>query len=222
MRSGTDEETGATTSTAGTDSGSGATTSTGGTGHAGSGSSRAGTGSGGALGKAGTGSGGAAAVGGTSSTGGAACACDPILCVEPGFLTVPDADGCCYHCECEPRACPGVACGSGSHLEVKAGQCCPVCVQDDCVKQRASYQEFKQQLVEKYSYGCTTDSECTRFYDKSPCSFGCGDVVTTASLGNLSMNLGSYSQQNCSERCQTPVPPCAPPIAPVCFNGRCQ
>jgi hypothetical protein len=215
IRSGTDDGTG------GTDMGSGATTTTGGTGHAGTGSSRAGNGSGGTLGKAGTGFGGSVAVAGTTSTGGAACVCDTAPCIMPGFLPVPDPGGCCYHCECEPRACPGVACAFGSHLEVKAGQCCPVCVQDDCAKQRDSYLDFKRQLLEKYQYGCTTDAECTLFYDKSPCSVGCGAPVWTGALGNLQSNLESYSQQNCSDRCQAPVPPCDAPAAPTCLSGRC-
>jgi putative FmdB family regulatory protein len=58
----------------------------------------------------------------SQSTGGG-CACPPILC-PVGYVTVPNVDSCCFHCEsaCNNVACPGIACASGSHLEQAAGQ----------------------------------------------------------------------------------------------------
>lgn len=221
VKSDSDEQTGATANAGGTESSTGATMGRGGATGAGASGNRAGQASGGALGRAGAASGGATSVAGASSMGGTPCGCDPIAC-GAGFVTVPNADGCCYHCECRPMLCPGIACASGSHLEVQPGLCCPTCVQDDCVKQRASYQDFKKQLLDKYAYGCMTANDCTVYYDKSACGAACGDVVWKGALDNLRTNLEGYAQQNCSERCAVPVPPCDPPAAPSCIAGRCE
>lgn len=183
-------------------------------------------GTGGTSNRGGTGSGaGASAVGvaGSVSTGGAPCACDPIVCTLVGFQLVPNTNGCCYQCQCNPKLCPAIACGSGSHLEVQPGQCCQTCIMDDCAQQRAGYQQLKQALVEKYSsLGCMTANDCTVYYEKNQCSIGCGIVMPSAAIGNLDDNLQGYAQQNCSPTCPNTVPPCDAPQPPVCVNNRCE
>jgi hypothetical protein len=207
----------------------GATSSTGATSHRGG---RAGVGgtvatggkaTGGTFSSSGTSSGGAIPIAGTFSTGGG-CACEPIAC-RPGYIIVPNPNGCCVHCEsaCSNVACPGVACASGSHLEMLAGQCCPICIQDSCETQRASYQAFRQQLVDKYStLGCMTNSDCTVYYEKNQCAVGCGIAMPSAALGNLDSNLQSYAQNSCNPNCMNPIPPCDANPTPVCFHGLCE
>lgn len=167
--------------------------------------------------------GGTFGVAGTTSAGGG-CAC-PIIDCGPGYRLVPNPNGCCYHCEsvCDQVGCPGIACGSGSHLEQLPGQCCPTCVQDSCVAQRANYQVFRQQLLDKYSsLGCMTDGDCTIYYEKNQCGVGCGISLPAAAINSLDNNLQSYAQQNCSPNCMIPIPPCEPQLPPSCFKGWCE
>ncbi len=221
----TDGQSGASSSYGGSQA-SGATASTGATNNTGAtGSYAASSSVGGGPSYAGTTTvyGGSVGIGGTGPIG---CGpCPPIQCPTFGAQAVPNPDGCCYHCECNPMLCPGIACGSGFHLEMLAGECCASCVQDpnDCSKQQALYQDFKKQLVEKYSsYGCKTANDCTVYWDKNQCGAGCGVVMPTAAIPNLDTNLQSYAAQNCSPKCPFVVPPCEAPAGPFCFNGRCQ
>jgi hypothetical protein len=167
-------------------------------------------------------SGGTFAVAGTTSAGGG-CAC-PIIDCAPGYKLVPNLNGCCYHCEsaCDQIGCPAIACAPGSHLEQQAGQCCPTCVQDSCAAQRANYDFFRQQLIDKYSsLGCMTNGDCTVYYEKNQCAVGCGIPVPGAALDYLERNLQTYAQQNCSPNCMAPIPPCEPTVPPTCFKGWC-
>ena len=167
--------------------------------------------------------GGTFASAGTTSAGGG-CAC-PIIDCAPGYRLVPNVNGCCYHCEsvCNQMACPDIACGPGSHWEQLAGQCCPTCVQDSCVAQRANYQVFRQQLIDKYSsLGCMTDSDCTLYYEKNQCGYGCGVAMPVTAIKNLDSSLQSYAQQNCSPNCMNAVPPCEPQEPPTCWKGWCE
>lgn len=165
----------------------------------------------------------APSVGGASAMGGA-CACPAIAC-PMGYKSVPNANGCCFHCEslCNNVDCPGVACGSGFHPETLSGQCCPTCVRDSCQEQLKSYQGFRQQLLDKYSMlGCMIDADCTIYYEKTQCAVGCGIAIPSSGLNNLDSNLQSYAQTNCSPDCLPLVPPCDPRPAPVCLGGRCR
>ena len=169
--------------------------------------------------------GGTFGVAGTTSAGGG-CAC-PIIDCAPGYKSVPNPNGCCYHCEslslCDQVACPGIACGSGSHLEQLPGQCCPTCVPDSCVAQRKNYEVFRQQLIDKYStLGCMVNSDCTIYYEKNQCAVGCGIPMPSAAINNLDSNLQSFAQTTCSPNCMNPIPPCEAPTPPVCFKGWCE
>jgi hypothetical protein len=149
-----------------------------------------------ATGIGGKASGGPVGTSGSTAVGGApTCACDPILCPS-GYQTVPDANGCCYHCE----------------LDLKA-----------CALQRQAYLEFRQQLLSKYSYGCMVASDCATYYDKNSCgATSCGIAVATANYKNLVSNLDSYAQMACSPACPpAPEPPCDP-SPPECYKGYCE
>ncbi len=169
----------------------------------------------------GTAFGGYVGVGGTSPS---TCVCPPIAC-PPNFVPVPSPDGCCYQCEsiCNQIGCPAIGCGSGSHLEMAPGQCCPTCVQDECEKQQAAYEDFKKQLVEKYSsIGCMTANDCTIYWEKNECGAGCGTAIPNALVDSLDSNLQSYARQTCSPDCPFTVRPCDAPAGPFCIKGRCQ
>lgn len=200
-----------------------ATSSVGATSNRGGRSGGGGTVATGGMFSAGTSAGGGVPFAGATSMGGG-CACPAVPC-PPGYATVPNATGCCFHCEspCSNVACPGIACGSGSHLEIPPGQCCPACIKDSCDVQRAGYQALRQQLIEKYStYGCMTNNDCTVYYEKNQCGVGCGIPMAIAAIDNLDSNLQSYAQSSCSPNCMYPVLPCEPPAQPICFRGMCQ
>jgi len=160
---------------------------------------------------------------GATSVGGG-CACPDIDCA-PGDVRVPNADGCCFHCEspCKNVGCPAIACGSGSHLELVPGQCCPTCVTDSCEVQHMRYFALQRELFDKYStLGCMTDADCTTYYEKNQCAVRCGVVVPVAAIKNLDSNLQSFAQANCTPDCTLPVTPCPVPRPPSCVGGFCR
>ena len=170
-------------------------------GQAGSAPSRSGSSNrGGSSGLSGAHNGGTQAVGGglgtsgTTAAGGATCNCDPIAC-SPGFFAVPDANGCCYHCE----------------LDLKS-----------CEVQRQSYITFREQLLSRYSYGCMTASDCAIYYDKNYCgATSCGFPIVVSNYMNLVTNLETFAKA-CTRACPpAPEPPCAP-SALECISGMCQ
>lgn len=183
---------------------------------------RAGAPSNGGFVTGGTGFAGSFPVAGTFS-GGGGCAC-PVVDCPPGWTMVPDPNGCCFQCVpgCLEIPCPGVACGPGSHPEMIPGECCPTCVADSCQLQRANYEDYKRQLLEKYQQGCMINEDCTYYYEKNNCAVGCGVPVLVTTLGYLDSNLQSYAQTTCSPGCMQPIPPCEPAAKPYCSMGRCQ
>jgi hypothetical protein len=103
-----------------------------------------------------------------------------------------------------------------------AGQCCPICIQDNCATQRATYFQLRQELVDKYStLGCNIDADCTIYYEKNQCFVGCGIAVPNSALNNLDSNLQSFAQSTCSPTCPMEVPPCEPRERPRCIEQRC-
>jgi hypothetical protein len=218
VRSEGDEGSGGSMSNGASD-GDGATSSNGGTGSG----ARQGMG-GTAIIRAGSGSmGGNVAVAGSSPAGGA-CACPDIDC-GPNSRPVPNPDGCCFRCvsACAGVMCPLIACGSGSHLEMLPGQCCPICLQDSCEAQLASYQGFRAQLIDKYSLnGCMSDDDCSIYYEKNQCALGCGIPMPTATLANLESNLQAFAQEACSPKCPLSIAPCVAPKPPICVAGTCR
>src|SRR5215216_1539580 len=109
---------------------------------------------------------GKAAAGSVGVSGaGPMCTCDPRPC-EPNYQSVPNADGCCFHCE----------------LDLKA-----------CEVQRQVYITFREQLIDKFSQGCVVAGDCLAYYDRTLCgAYSCGIPVPTANYKNLISNLASY------------------------------
>ena len=145
------------------------------------------------------GSGGATAAAGSvgiaaAPSGGSIAVCDAIACAFP-YSAVPDPSG-CYHCELDRIAC------EASHDR---------------------YRQFRAMLVDKYSQGCSLDSDCVGFFDQSLCgTFDCNVFVLTALSPSLAENLGSYAQTICSPDCPPePAHPCPMPQA-RCVANRCQ
>lgn len=179
---------------------------TGATGQGGSGSAIAGT-----PGRSGTSSGGKA-TGGVGGAGGAIttagapimggvgasgpCACDPILC-PPGYLTVPNPDGCCFHCVVDLMRCE---------------------------RARGGYRQLREELLETYrSTACSSDADCTYYYEKNACeATGCPLVVPVTTLMSLTSILDNYAQMSCDGCPPEPAPPCVPPPVGLCRMGRCQ
>lgn len=147
-------------------------------------------------GKPGAGAGGSAKGGAPSVGGTGACACDPIACA-PGYLTVRDATGCCFHCELDLMRCSAA---------------------------REDHARLRSDLLEKYnSVGCQVDSDCIIYYEMNLCGSFCGVVVPTQQYNNLDANLTSYAAENCWGDCPPlPIPPCEPPTAPLCLGGVCR
>jgi hypothetical protein len=184
----------------------GGSTGQGGTGATSAGTpSRGGSSSGGKVsggGKGGTisvGTGGATTMGGNAIGGfgtAGACACDPVVCA-PGYMTVPDPGGCCFHCE----------------LDVKR-----------CDQAHADYRRLRQDMLEKYrSSGCTSDSDCTVYYEKNACDVnGCPLIVPLNTIMSFASNLDSYAQMSCTGCPTEPLHPCAPLPPMLCRMGRCQ
>jgi len=174
--------------------------------------------------------GGASAQGGSFAQGGSgACSgpCSGIGCaVGSTPMTLPGS--CC------PVCVPNVACGPcmpplcsvGFHSEVPVGQCCPVCVPNPgdeiCLKGKADYAMFSQQIVMKYqSVSCLNDVDCTVVSLSNACSAGCQPVALVKSLADsLVNNLSQTAATDCAT-CGPPPPIACPVPSPRCNNGQC-
>ncbi|HEX2871262.1 MAG TPA: hypothetical protein VHP33_08400 [Polyangiaceae bacterium] len=139
--------------------------------------------------------------GGTSTAGtGSAgtspvCACDPIDC-GPGYVEVPNDDGCCFHCERSVDAC---------ELQTEA------------------YVAYRDELIARYSsFGCMQASDCLVFYIQNRCDDSCQLTVTGARRAVID-GLNNYATVSCNDTCfPYPKPDCGVPPAAVCSNGRCE
>lgn len=168
------------------------------------GASRAGTSSGGqAASGAGTGPSGSGATdgGGATSRGGVAaggaCNCDPRACL-PGYLSVPNADGCCFHCEVDRTSCE---------------------------QQRQGYVAFRQMLLAKYSQAtCSANAQCAVYFDDTPCGPPlCGFPIDASAWNYLDDNLNAYAEAYCNPECPPSLrAPCDGMPTPQCLHGTCQ
>lgn len=145
------------------------------------GSSSAGKGS---TSRAGTGSAGTSPI----------CPCDPILC-GPGYVEVPNHNGCCFHCERE---------------------------EDPCLQQKEDYLSYRSALIEQFSsYGCKQDTDCVAFYIQNSCDNACRLTITGARRAVID-GLNNYATSNCNEGCfPDPKPDCGDPPIPFCLDGLC-
>jgi hypothetical protein len=175
--------------------------------------------------------------GGSGSTGGAgqggtagAPACGPCaepLC-KPGYMSVVDPSiSCCPICRpinCANVLCAQPVCPAGSHTEVPAGQCCPVCVMgfsQACNTAQSNYATSRQAFLQKYgSFPCKQDSECRLVFEENSCVFNCGEALPVTTAVDFETNISGYAAA-CNMACPpNPAPPCLPQVA-VCSNGTC-
>ncbi len=158
---------------------------------------------GGAAGSRPIGMGGSTAAGGVPGAGaasgagaGGGCACDAFACA-PGFLPVPNANGCCYQCELDVNICNA---------------------------QRQDYVTFRDAIVSKYgTLNCQTDADCGLYFEKNACGTACPVAVINTALRELPSVLDSYAQMRCAPMCPPqPQPDCGPKVAPQCWKGYCE
>jgi hypothetical protein len=112
---------------------------------------------------------------------------------------VPNADGCCFHCELDLNS---------------------------CVQQRRQYLAYRQMLLANYSQiSCNVNAQCTRYFDKNQCgAWPCGFPIEASAWDSLDTNLNAYAQANCNPACPPllePEPACAAMPTPQCQNGAC-
>jgi hypothetical protein len=132
---------------------------------------------------------------GTAASGGV-CVCHVDPNCGPTLRAVPNAAGCCQHCELDPMQCAAVEQG---------------------------YQTFRAQVMQKYqALGCRSDSDCGLFDD--PCgAASCGTPLLASQLVEVTEMLDSYALANRCGLCpRPPVPPCDFTPAPKCVMSRCQ
>src|SRR6478752_7496970 len=203
------------------------------------GSASSGAGGGGIAGSVSAGASSGASSAGASSAAGASSSagsgggngCLFVKCAMPakclgGQEALTEPGQCCpTKCSACPP-CPMLNCPAGYHLETAASDCCPHCAANDnvgfCQKGQQEYAVQREAMVEKYSYGCASSSECVLVTPVNACEQGCSyAAVWYALTDSLESNLSNLADANCSSCMKMPIPPCAPPKAPVCFNGRC-
>lgn len=149
------------------------------------------------------------AAGGVSASGG----------VSAGGVSAAGAAAASGEC----GSCPDIDCAPGSSPRQLPGWCCPKCLNEDCAVGRAKYEEFRLQLIDKYSsVGCMLDSDCTYWYESNQCAVRCGFPIPSSTLDNLQSNLESFAAQTCDPECMPPFPLCPPPPLATCVQGRCQ
>ena len=195
-------------------------------------SSRAGSGPGVAgSSSGGTNSGGSSSIGGTSSGGGGGSNCMFVKCTSPlkclaGQEMITEPGQCCpTKCGACPL-CPMLKCSAGYHLETVAGDCCPHCSADDnavlCEKGQQEYAKFREEILNKYRYGCASNSECVVIAPANSCEQGCGYAVVWYGVADsLEPNLSNAAEGYCSSCAPGPIPPCPAPPMPKCVNGSC-
>ena len=124
------------------------------------------------------------------------CGCGPGGCAT-GYVAVPNADGCCFHCEPESV----------------------------CEEQRRLYVEFREATFEEQleSGGCETSDDCVLFDDQTGCSPTCSYAIPRNTRRAIDDRLYAYAEKNCSADCPPqPTPPCDPRPSPECVMGVCQ
>jgi len=176
-------------------------------------------------------SGAAVSSGGTSGSagsGGGDCRfakCMGIVCLGGQERITEPGQCCATKCSACPP-CPMLKCPGGYHLETATSDCCPHCSPDGnvglCLKGQQEYAMQRSVMVDKYSYGCTSSSECVVVATVNSCEPSCSyAVIWTGAANSLESNLSNLADANCSSCKQGPLPACEPVPPPSCFNGRC-
>ncbi|HYP76552.1 MAG TPA: hypothetical protein VER12_11375 [Polyangiaceae bacterium] len=193
----------------------------------GAGSSSAGSGAGSSS--AGSSSAGSSSAGASSSGSGGSSGCTNLKCASLkclGGATPLTLPGQCCPTMCSTCSpCPGLRCPVGTHAETAVGDCCPSCVSDadlNCKKGLQAYSMQRDAILNKYSYGCASDSECELIAPKNLCEQGCSYAAVWYGVADsLESNLSNAADMYCSGCKQGPVPPCVAPAVSVCVNNQC-
>jgi len=198
---GTTSSIGGSTGKAGGSSRAGSSGKAGSSGRAGSSGKAGGSGRGGTSGVAGStslsGTTGVAGSLGTAAAGGI-CICAEPSCPPP-LRAVPNANGCCDHCEADPT---------------------------ECAMATQGYLTYTEQILNKYqALSCMSDSDCGSLFDKNECgvAFGCGEPLLNSQIMVVMQELDAYARMNCSFACPPRAPPpCPVMLSPKCVMNRCQ
>jgi hypothetical protein len=163
-----------------------------------------------------------------AGAGGASNACENVDCPDivcgTGSEPVVPAGACCATCQCKQVCAP---CPIDTHAEMQAGQCCPVCVPSNppplsCDAGKMVYAAARAQMLEKYSQGCSSDSQCVTMTVANACE-SCQPVALSSSVAMFfSSNTSSDAKQDCVACPPIAIPPCVPPPPPVCINNVCK
>ncbi|HET7543698.1 MAG TPA: hypothetical protein VFK05_27685 [Polyangiaceae bacterium] len=175
-----------------------------------------GTNSGGAIGSAGSGGGDCRFT--KCMGGGLTCLAGQQRVTEPGQCCPTKCSAC--------PPCPMLKCPAGYHLETAASDCCPQCSPDPnvdrCLVGQQEYAMQRSLMVDKYSYGCATTSDCVLIATVNACEPVCSYAgVWSAVADSLQSNLANLADANCSSCMQGTLPLCPPVQPPTCVNGRC-
>ena len=179
----------------------------------------------------GTSSGGTSGGGTTSAGGGGGGSCIFVKCASPvkclgGQEPLTEPGQCCpTKCSLCPL-CPMLKCPAGYHLETATSDCCPHCSPDGslslCENGKQAYAKLRAEFLNKYSYGCASNSECAIIAPVNMCEQGCSySAVWYGVADSFETNLANAAAANCSSCTQGPIPPCVPPPTPQCINGQC-
>jgi hypothetical protein len=182
----------------------------------------------GAPGAGAPGAGAAGAPAPAAGAGGELGVCDNIDCPDivcgNGSEPVIPAGACCATCQCK-QVC--VSCTGDTHAEMQAGQCCPTCVSNkppplSCDAGKMQYATLRAQFVDKYSHGCSADSQCVTMTVANACE-NCQPVALSSSAATFfSSNTSSAAETDCAACPPIATPPCVAPPAPVCVNNVCK
>ena len=127
--------------------------------------------------------------------------CPDIVCAKGSEPVVPPG-ACCATCQCT-QVC--AACPIDTRPEMQAGQCCPVCVPNNppisCEVGKMLYATSRAQLVEKYSQGCSADSQCVTITVANACE-SCQPVALSSSAAIEFLQQHEFSAARQTELCR--------------------
>jgi hypothetical protein len=122
--------------------------------------------------------------------------------------------------------CPELTCPEGYQVGFQELACCPRCLPTipivDCKTGQTQYEILRSELVNKFAQGCKSAADCVTVAPTNLCENGCRYVaISSLTVDDLNSNLGSSATTECVDCGQSPVPPCDPPLPPICKNGAC-
>jgi hypothetical protein len=92
-----------------------------------------------------------------------------------------------------------------------------------CEVGEVAYQQKRAQVLQSLSSrGCTTDTDCGSLWETNACVSTCGVAAPAAGVDAAAQELDAFAQDRCHTCAPIPVPPCVPPQAIQCVEGRCE